>query len=67
MKKPNRKARAVKHRKAEKRNRNNKRKMEAKKQSINERNNAIAARKQQLFEAYREMLIRQFEASQKGG
>jgi exoribonuclease R len=67
MKKPNRKARAIKQRKTEKRNRNNKRKMEAKKQSVNERNNAIAARKERLFEEYRKMLIQQFEASQKGG
>lgn len=41
--------------------------MEAKKQSVNERNNAIAARKERLFEEYRKMLIQQFEASQKGG
>ena len=67
MKKPNKKVRAVKHRKAEKRNRNSKRKLEAKKQSVNERNNAIAARKERLFEEYRKMLIQQFEASQKGG
>ena len=67
MKKPNKKARTIKHRKAEKRNLNNKRKMEAKKQSINERNNAIYTRKQQLIEAYRQMIIQQFEASQKGG
>ena len=65
-KKQNRKSQQIKMKKAEKRNRINKARQHVKSQAINERNNAIEMRHREILEAYKEILIQQFEQSQLG-
>lgn len=60
-KKQNKKSQMIKQKRAEKKNRSRRKNAEHRKQAITERNNKIETRRSELIEAYKELLMRQFE------
>lgn len=60
-KKQNKKSQMIKQKRAEKKNRSVKRNSVRRKNAILERNNKIETRRGELIEAYKELLMRQFE------